>query len=304
MEHTPNYRGPMQPYPGLEACAREITLARSGQRMFCYDAGPQAAPALLFVHGLGDEADSWRHLILTLAERQRVLALDLPGFGRSAPLPRYTLPTLEATLLDLLDTLEIPAVTLLGNSLGAMLCHALALTQPERVRGLVLMDGALAPQRQRPALGTLLFALPGMGEWLYTRLRKNPQAAYHSLRPFYAALDRLPQPDRDFLYQRVNERVWSDTQRRAYLHTLRAMPGWIAAMQRDLSWRLERLTIPTLVIFGAADAIVSVSSARALVEVQNSARLTLIPDAGHLPHQECPAAVLETLRSDARLAIR
>ena len=72
--------------------------------------------------------------------------------------------------------------------------------------------------RQALNLNLLLFMIPGVGEWLYTRLRRDPQAAYDTLRPYYADLEGMAQADRDFLFQRVNERVWSDKQKARRTH--------------------------------------------------------------------------------------
>lgn len=286
----------MRPWPGLEPYTRQVTLPDSGLCLHVYDAGPRDAPALVLLHGLGDEADTWRYLIPPLAQRYRVLAPDLPGFGRSAGLRRYTLPGVLDTLWALLDALALSQVTLLGNSLGAMLGQALALARPERVRQLVLLDGGLV-NRQPLSLGLLLFMTPGLGEWLYTRLRRDPQAAYASLRPFYADLDGLPQADRDFLFRRVNARVWSDRQRRAYLALLRRLGPWLAGMQKQLPAQLAGLSAPTLILYGEQDAINSPENGRALAALLPSARLAFIPGAGHLPHQERPEAVLAELRA-------
>jgi pimeloyl-ACP methyl ester carboxylesterase len=82
----------MQPYPGLDKYAQAIDLPLSGLRLFYYTAGAPEQPAALLLHGLGDEADTWRRLIEPLSSRWRVFAPDLPGFGRSdKPQCAYTL---------------------------------------------------------------------------------------------------------------------------------------------------------------------------------------------------------------------
>jgi pimeloyl-ACP methyl ester carboxylesterase len=182
-----------------------------------------------------------------------------------------------------------------------LLCQEIVLTRPERATGLVLLDGTLVATGQALNLQLLLFMIPGVGEWLYNRLRRDPLEAYDTLRPYYADLDGLAQADRDFLFQRVNERVWSDKQRRAYFSVLRRLALWVTRQQKSLPERLGRCQTPTLVIWGEADRIVSESAAERLVELQATARLVTIAGAGHLPHQEKPAAVLEAIRGDGRL---
>ncbi|UCG25331.1 MAG: alpha/beta fold hydrolase, partial [Chloroflexota bacterium] len=147
----------------------------------------------------------------------------------------------------------------------------------------------------------LLFMIPGVGEWMYTRLRRNPAAAYDTLRPYYSDLDGMAQVDVDFLFQRVNERVWSDRQKRAYFSVLRQLAYWTPRQQTDLPERLGRCQTPTLVIWGVDDDIISVEAARKLVELQPTARLVTVTGAGHLPHQEKPQAVLDAISDDGRL---
>jgi pimeloyl-ACP methyl ester carboxylesterase len=298
-----SYQEPMAPWPELKPFGRTLTLPRSGLDLFFYDTGPADGPTILLVHGLGDEADSWRYLVPDLADG-RLLIPDLPGFGRSS-LPKRPLspPFLASVLLELLELLEVPPVLLIGSSLGGLLCQQIALTRPERAAGLVLLDGTIVASAQALNLTLLLFMIPGIGEWLYTRLRRDPQAAYDTLRPYYADLEAMPQADREFLFQRVNQRVWSNRQRRAYFSVLRQMARWTPRQQKALPELLGRCQVPTLALWGGSDHIVSIEAARKLVELQPGARLVILPEAGHLPHQEQPAAVLEAIRADGRLLL-
>jgi pimeloyl-ACP methyl ester carboxylesterase len=295
-------KGLMRPWPTLEAYGRTIPLPKSEIELFTYDTGPAGGQTILLVHGLGDEADTWRHLLPELSAGNRVLAPDLPGFGRSSrPERPLSAPFLVSVLLELLDALNVPSALLVGSSLGGLLCQEIVLTRPERATGLVLLDGMLVATGAALNLQLLLFLIPGVGEWLYKRLRRDPQEAYDTLRPYYADLDSLPQADRDFLFQRVNERVWSDKQRRAYFSVLRQLALWSPRQQRSLPERLGVSQVPTLVIWGEEDWIVSVAAAEKLVKLQPSARLVTIAGAGHLPHQEKPAAVLEVMWEDGRV---
>lgn len=293
-----DYRQPMQPYQGLESYARTIDLPGNGLRLFYYEAGAPEQPAALLLHGLGDEADTWRHLIEPLSHRWRVIAPDLPGFGRSEkPKRAYTLDFLRGCLFELLERLSIREVFLVGHSLGAMLAHGMLLEQPERASGLVLVDGALLtrPQRLNPQL--LLFMTPLLGEWLYTRLRRDPQAAYATLRAYYAGMDKLSQAERDFLFYRVNQRVWSDGQRRAYFSTLRNMAASISRMQKKLPARLAELHTPTLILWGEKDQINPPENGADLMRIQPDSKLVLIPEAGHMPHQEQAQAIMQAILS-------
>lgn len=293
------YQRSMEPWPGLERYGRRVDLPRNSLALYLYDTGAAAEPPLLLVHGLADEADTWRHLIDPLAARFRVVAPDLPGFGRSdKPELGYTLPFFAGVLLELLDELEMERAVLVGHSLGGAIVQSIAITHPERVERLLLIGGSLVARRQRLNLGTLLFLVPGLGEWLYNRLRNDPEAAFRSLAPYYSDLDKLPEADRDFLYQRVNERVWSDGQRRAFFSTLRQFARSIRSQQRELPARLAEQAVPTVMLWGELDRMNPVENGWALVEMQPGTRLVVLPGVGHNVQQEKPDAVLEALACD------
>ena len=109
-------------------------------------------------------------------------------------------------------------------------------------------------------------------------------------------LDDLPEADREFLFRRVNKRVWSDKQRKAYFSTLRNLGPWVRDCQTNLPEQLKGLTIPTLIIRGDFDDLFSEENARSVARVQPNTTYCSIHDAGHLPHQERPAEFLIALQ--------
>lgn len=295
----------MQPFPGLETYARTFDLPRSGVKLFAFIAGEPKPLKIVLLHGLGDEADSWRHLIEPLSAYGQIVAPDLPGFGRSdKPRRNYTIAFLNDAIVELLGLLDVSSAIIVGNSLGATIAQSLALEQPSWLKGVVLIDGTLVNKAKRINPLLLLLMLPGVGEWYYTRLRKNPQAAYETLRPYYCDLDALPQDERQFLFQRVNQRVWDDEQRYAYLSTLRNLAPFITRQQKGLPERLSRLDVPTLILWGEEDKIMSLANGKAAAAAQPSARLVTLAGACHLPQQECPQAVIQAMLNDERFNLR
>jgi pimeloyl-ACP methyl ester carboxylesterase len=281
--------------PCLDAYASTVTLPHTGERLFCYDAGPRDAPATLLVHGLGDEADTWRRVIPSLAQGHRVVAPDLPGFGRS-PLPRRRLSPryLAATLRELLEHLGMRRVTLVGSSLGAALSQIIALKEPALVSRLVLVDGGLLAMR-RLQRGFILSLLPGLGEKRYRSLAADLDAAYASLGPYYANLADLPPEEREFLRERVAERVASVTQMRAYFSSFRGFVCWMLTWGQLAAARARRLDIPTHYIWGEQDHIIKSALGREASVLHPGAHLSIIRGAGHLPHQEKPEEFLRVM---------
>ena len=249
----------------------------------------RGSSTVLLIHGNGDEADSWRHILPALSAQHRVIALDLPGFGRSKPTGDGSIANLASSVQHFLESLGVARVHLVGSSLGAVVAAHVAANAPQLTRSLTIIGGsspALGGLQANAGLQPLLE--PGTGEAYYTGLRDAGQdASFESLRPYYAALDALPAADLEFLRGRVWARVWSDTQRTAFFAGLRSLFSDTA--------RLELPVIPTLLSWGEFDQIVPISHAHAILEQLPHATLEVIAGSGHLPQQERPLELLRVL---------
>jgi pimeloyl-ACP methyl ester carboxylesterase len=281
---------PMAAPPSLAPLARE--LRGPSLRLYYYEAGDGPQLPLLLLHGLGDDADSWRRVLPALAARRRVLAPDLPGFGRSdKPRRAYTSAFFARVIAGMLDALGVERVALIGSSLGAGVAQRLALLQPGRVGQLVLIDGGLRTRATLPPRPLWPFLTPLLGERAYASLRASQDAAYATLAPYYASLEGLPAEDRAFL----RERVWDDGQRGAFLSALRCLSLERVLLAPVFRRRLARLAVPTALIWGDRDRIVDRAEGEALAALLPAAAFHLIGDCGHLPQQERPAQLLALL---------
>jgi len=289
----------MQPAPQLAPYARFISLPRPRSIIQYFEAGGRDKPAIVLIHGLQDEADTWRHVFEPLAQTNRVIAFDLPGFGRSDKARRsYGVPFFVEAVVALMDALKIGHATLVGNSMGAMIAETIALTHAARASRLVLVDGTIhivkRPTTNHSLLTQLLF-LPRVDKRNFETLRRDPDTAYDTLRPYYAALSQLPEADRVFLHQRVNERVWDEEQRLASLSVQQELPKFFIGQARNLTKRIAKSPVPTTVIWGDHDHIIDIENGRARAALQPGTRLITIEGAGHLPHQERPEQFLAAL---------
>ena len=284
----------MKPWPSLTSKAFCLKDG-SGDTIFFYDCPPgdktrqendTSAPVFVLVHGLGDEADSWRNLIPLLSDRGfRVLALDLPGFGRSVVTGKVSLKNHAAAVLKLVEaTVQTAPVFLAGNSMGAMIAEAAVLQKPEAVRGLVLIDGSIPGGPANPGLFALVKMLFSR-KW-YRAYRGRPDAAWGSLYPYYADLDAMPQADKDFLRQRVIARVESPTQEDAYFASQRSLVRAFASETSRFAKGIQQYKGKILLIWGEKDRLMPLSSAEAFKNLLQGIELKLISGAGHLPHQE------------------
>ena len=285
------------PHPALKALARSL----EPDGLFFYDAGPNAhsvaGSVVVLIHGNGDEADSWRHVIPTLATQRRVIAPDLPGFGRSKPLGQGNLHDLTAGVLRILESEHLNSVHLVGSSMGAVVAGLVA--QHLQVSSLTLCGcSASSLGLSEPSAGVKALLEPGIGEGYYTGLRDaGIDAAYETLKPYYANLEHLSASDRHFLRDRVWARVWSDSQRAAFFAGLRSLFDPNLALNTA---NLEPLR--TLLLWGEHDTIMPISAAHKLHAALPNSKLEIIPETGHLPHQERPEAFARTLEAFWRQA--
>jgi len=227
----------------------------------------EGAPVLL-VHGLGYTREGWGPLRGLLARRFRVLSYDNRGIGESeiAPGP-YTVAQLADDAAQVLDEAGVDRAHVVGASLGGMVAQLLAAEQPERVDRLVLVGttpggGAAFPLPQQTlALMAEAASLPP--EVALRRFVENALAPGSSLVDEVFAYRQLHPPD---------------------------PAGWAAQAAAGVGWdadgRLVRITAPTLVVAGAADAVVDPRNAQLLADAIPHARLELIDGAGHLPFWE------------------
>lgn len=110
--------------------------------------GPDEAPVVVLVHGLGLNRACWRWLVPDLSRDFRVLAYDLPGHGGSAPPgPHPDLAMLGAQLTGLMDRLGIDRAALVGFSLGGMVVRRVVQDHPDRVAALAILH---SPHRRSP----------------------------------------------------------------------------------------------------------------------------------------------------------
>jgi pimeloyl-ACP methyl ester carboxylesterase len=244
---------------------------------------------LVLVHGLGGAASNWIELAPELARDNRVLAVDLPGHGGSAPLP--ALPNLDpfADRLGLLLEREgaHPAV-LVGHSLGCLVALRLAMRSPQLVRGLVLISAAgigSTSRRARYALALSSLIQPGrlIAPYRETIARSDLLRALvwgHWATPDGTAVSPLAS-----LGLLEGPSLYTDVTSAA-----------AALVEEDPRVRLDRIGCRTMLIWGARDPQVPIDDAFEYAR-RLRAPLRVVAGAGHLVIAERPDACLDAIRS-------
>jgi pimeloyl-ACP methyl ester carboxylesterase len=230
-----------------------------------------AGRSILLLHGMQNVDPRMRFLDL-LSRRAAIIAPSHPGFGHSArPADFDTVYDLVHLYLDVLETLPYERVTLVGLSFGGWLAAEIAVKCCHRVDRLVLVDafGIKISDRETPDILDVFNTLP----------QEVQQRSWHD--PGKWAPDFNAMSDDELV---VRARNWEAL----------CLYGWHPYMYNpQLKRWLRRITVPTLVLWGASDGIVQPSYGRAYSALISSARFELIAEAGHHPEIEQPEAFVD-----------
>jgi 4,5:9,10-diseco-3-hydroxy-5,9,17-trioxoandrosta-1(10),2-diene-4-oate hydrolase len=239
-------------------------------------------PAVLLLHGLGGFAETWRHNIEALSPRATVLALDLPGFGRSAkPRASYRLPFFARVIGAFVDELGLGPVSLVGHSLGGAVAVAYALAHPARVERIALI-GALVPGApHRIAWTQRVGTLPLAGEalaWIVGPALVKAAIARCFHAPMPGEVDFLV--DTDYATRAAPEA------RAAWLATVRSLRAELVGRRVEYARALGALGQPTLLVHGREDPAVPASHCAEAAEMLPRATVRWVERCGHFPHVE------------------
>jgi pimeloyl-ACP methyl ester carboxylesterase len=255
------------------------TLDVDGAVLAWDESGPSSsASSVVLLHGLGARVSDWAFQLPVLAERYRVIAVDLPGHGGSAlPRERVTIDDIADRVGALLAHLAAPPVHLVGLSLGGCVALALAVRAPARVRSLTLVNAfaRLRPAGPRAALRLLarlaLLAVAPM-----------PCVAAHVARGLF------PKREQRDLYARAVASLGA-TSRAGYVAAVRALARF------DARPRLAGVRCPTLIVVGDRDATVPRSAAETLCAGIAGARMVVVADSGHATTHDQPETLNRAL---------
>ena len=274
--------------PGV---AHHEVAAADGGNIHVLEKG-QGRP-LVLVHGITLQAGVWAPQFHLMADRYRVLAMDVRGHGASTPgTEGFGRSVAARDLHTVLTHFDLHDAVIVGHSMGGMILMQFAGDFPddlaERVAGVVFMDTAayqIAPRLALPvmkALGRRVRSrydagrrVPDrpMGEddlsWVLTRVA-------FGARPSARAVDQV---------RRYGAAVPQST----------SLPSWIDLLDHDAREALAATSTPSMILVGSRDALTPVYAARRIARFLPSARLEVLPGAGHQLMQERPYEVARLL---------
>lgn len=266
----------------------DVDYALEDPRLAYIDVG-EGDETILLVHGLASNAGFWRYNIQELADAgYRVIAVDLPGFGKSSKgAYPYDMTFYAETLARFIDALGLDPLVYVGHSMGGQVGITLALERPELIDRLVLAAPA----------GVEAFD-QGEGAWLANALTEEgiTNATEASIRRNLALNVHRWNPTWEWMVEERARMAKSDEMDAFSYAVLRSVHGMIAEPTTD---RLGDVAVPTLVVYGQYDGLIPnpylhPGTPRGVfapgVEAIPDADLVEIPDAGHLLMIERPEA--------------
>lgn len=239
--------------------------------MFCFSHGVEnvTRPPMVFIHGAGGTHLHWPPQVRRMPG-QRILAIDLPGHGKSGGIGSQSIMDYARSMVQFLDAAGMNSAIFVGHSMGSAIALTLALDFPKRVLGLGLV---------------------GSG----ARLRVAPQILENSANPstFTLALETINNmefgPSVDRRLKELAARQMSSI-RPAVLHG-----DFLACTEFDVMQRLGEISVPVLILCGSEDQLTPVKYSAYLRDHIPSANLITFPGAGHMVMLEQPARVADAL---------
>ncbi len=243
-----------------------MPLVTIGKQQIYYELSGEPAdrPVLLLVHGAGGSHLDWPEELRRMPD-MAVIALDLPGHGRSSPPARSSIAAYANDVEKFMESLGLERVVVAGHSMGGAIAQELAIRQTAPVVGLVLV-GTGAKLRVSPALLEMLETDFG------TAIAQVPQYAFAPSAP-----DSLRRAHQTRLAQNEASVVYGD---------------FAACDIFDVREQLGQINVPTLVISGSEDVMTPSKYGRYLAYHIPHATFTLIENAGHMMALEQPDEVV------------
>ena len=244
--------------------------------------GPEDAPVVVLIHGLGLNRACWRWTVPALADRYRILSYDLFGHGRSADPPHTpSLSLFSQQLSDLLDHCAAPGAALVGFSLGGMIARRFAQDAPDRAKALAILH---SPHRRSESAQAAIVK----------RVEQAREAGPRST--VEAALERwFTAPYREANPEVMDlVRSWVTANRQEVYHTIyRVLADGVA----EIVAPDPPIACPALVVTGDEDYGNGPEMTRAIAAEIGGAEALILPGLRHMALAEDPASINEPLRA-------
>ncbi len=256
-----------------------------GLQTYVVERGPKDGTPVIFIHGLFGSTYTWRNQLDALAVAgYRAIAFDRPGSGLTdkPTTVNYSHASQANFTAALLDMLIIPKAVIVGHSVGGNVLLHFALSHPQRVDRLVIVDGAIVRQSGPPSFVGKLVAFQPITRWAQIIIRAffNQQRLEESLRSFYAD-PTTATPDTIAAY-------WRTFQTKAWDIGLIGLTR-DSADNKLSEAQVNSISTRTLLLWGQRDTWTPLAQGERLKGLlSNLNTFAVIPGVGHQPMEEAP----------------
>ncbi len=252
-------------------------------------------PVLILVHGIGASYLSWYPVVETLSEHHRVLAIDLIGHGFTPPHGRKATVRRNAELLaDFADVMSEHQVILVGNSMGGLVSLLTAVTRPDLVAGLILVNPALpivsvkslSREKQRLALPLLPVLGNSVARYYYHERTAEEEVdeTFRLVLSDGATVHPLHRAAAVEMARARRKMEWSIP---SFTDSARSIAVELASARRFRKL-IHQVSQPTLLIHGSNDRLVHPTSAEWAANERPDWQYLMIEGMGHTPQVENP----------------
>ncbi|BBZ28047.1 hypothetical protein MMAD_23420 [Mycolicibacterium madagascariense] len=252
-----------------------------------------SGPAILLIHGIGDNSTTWSTVQSKLAQRFTVIAPDLLGHGKSdKPRADYSVAAYANGMRDLLSVLDVERVTVVGHSLGGGVAMQFAYQFPQLVDRLILVGAGGVTKDVNVALR--IASLPMGTEALAVLRLPMVLPALQMLGRVGGALLGSTGVGRDIPDMlRILADLPEPTASSAFARTLRAVVDWRGQVVTMLDRCYLTESVPVQLIWGSQDSVIPVGHARMAHAAMPGSRLDVFEGSGHFPFHDDPDRFVE-----------
>jgi epoxide hydrolase 4 len=271
----------------------ERTVVANGVRIFTREAG--AGDPIVLLHGFPQTGDCWRGVAEVLAKKHRVIAPDLPGFGRSGRPASYDAAEVADELAAFCDVAGAKRATIVGHDWGGSFAFALALAHPEHVGRLVVVNAPFRKLDLKRGFHFLAFNVPVLPELAFRvagdRLVRFILHAGSARKDAFVADATRPYVDAYRSMDNVSSALsfYRTVTRRVIAQRLRPRGAGAGAGRR--------IEAPTLIVWGMRDPALPESVLESIERDIPQATTVRLDDVGHFVPDEAPVALASAIES-------
>jgi pimeloyl-ACP methyl ester carboxylesterase/CRP-like cAMP-binding protein len=266
----------------------------NGRKIHFVEEGQPNRQVALLIHGWSSSWYAMSPLLGLVSQRFRAISVDLPGYGKSPPLPeRATIPAYADLMADFVEQVTDGPVVLVGHSMGGMTCLTMALRYPALVERMVLI-GPTISGRLSQSINLLISPITllerfGLGSLIVSTVERLMLGLTDSLMRPVSFAERTGITEQDYMRLRSDARRPGQGRARAEC--------FFAMRENDLRGHLRQVEAPSLVLWGAEDNTVPLRDAGVVADEWPEADLRIIPKAGHWPQFESPGVTRRQIAS-------